>query len=70
MYKDSEKRRAYQHKRYENNKAEILKMSRERRLDSRKYIVTQCIKSVRKLKKEIGEYNCNRVLDELEKLKE
>lgn len=70
IYKDPEKRKEYFRKRYEENREEILEQSRQRRMDSRKYIVGQCMKSVRKLKKEIGEYNCNRVLDELEKIKE
>lgn len=69
IYKNPENRKEYLHKRYEEHKEEISEQRRQRRMETRQYIVTQCIKSVRKLKKEIGEYNCNRVLEELEKLR-
>jgi hypothetical protein len=72
IYKNSENRKAYLREYYQAHKEEKNAAAKEQyklKQDPRKYAISQCMSCVRKLKKEIGEYSCNRVLDELEKLK-
>jgi hypothetical protein len=38
---------------------------REKQINSKEYIIRQCMSAVRKLRKEIGNYNCDRVLEVL-----
>lgn len=58
IYKDLESRRAYQRKYH----AEM----RKKQTDSKEYVIRKCIRSVKGLRKEIGDYNCNRVIECLE----
>lgn len=50
-------RREYQH--------QYHLQRRQQQLNSREYIVRQCMSAVRKLRKEIGDYNTDRVLEVL-----
>lgn len=58
LYKDPEARKAYQKMKYAER--------REKQLESKEYILRKCIRSVKGLRKEIGDYNTNRVVEVLE----
>jgi len=58
--KDPEARKAYQRMKYAER--------REKQLESKEYILRKCIRSVKGLRKEIGDYNTNRVIEVLERI--
>ena len=60
IYKDPEARKAYQKMKYAER--------REKQLESKEYIMRKCIRSVKGLRKEIGDYNTNRVIEVLENI--
>ena len=60
IYKDPEARKAYQKMKYAER--------REKQLESKEYIMRKCIRSVKGLRKEIGDYNTNRVIEVLERI--
>lgn len=60
IYKDPEKRKAYQKMKYAER--------REKQLESKEYVLRKCIRSVKGLRKEIGDYNTNRVIEVLERI--
>lgn len=60
IYKDKEARKAYQRMKYAER--------REKQLESKEYILRKCIRSVKGLRKEIGDYNTNRVIEVLERI--
>lgn len=60
IYKDPEARKAYQKMKYAER--------REKQLESKEYILRKCIRSVKGLRKEIGDYNTNRVIEVLERI--
>lgn len=60
IYKDAEKRKAYQHQ----YQVERWKKKKE----SREYLIRKCIRRVKGLRKEIGNYNTNVVIELLEEI--
>ena len=57
IYKDSEARKEYLRNYYSKSK--------QQKMQSKEYIIRQCMRAVRKLRKEIGDYSCDRVLEVL-----
>ena len=57
IYKDAEARKEYLRQYHLERK--------EKKMQSKEYIIHQCMKAVRKLRKEIGDYSCDRVLEVL-----
>lgn len=60
IYKDPDARKAYQKHYYAER--------RKNQLESPEYIMRKCIRSVKGLRKEIGDYNTNRVIETLENI--
>ena len=60
IYKDTEKRKEYLR---EYHKARYAKQK-----ESKEYLLRKCIRSVKGLRKEIGDYNTNRVVEVLERI--
>lgn len=60
IYKDPAARKAYQRMKYAER--------REKQLESKEYVLRKCIRSVKGLRKEIGDYNTNRVVEVLERI--